>query len=388
MKPEEDREKGTAAGAAGACGSAGEETGAETMTAQKMGRENSAGKAGNETEKTPAPLLTVKNLAVSIDTWRGEVQAVRGVSFTLNAGEALVLVGESGCGKSKTAETILRLNPDRNIRIKSGEIYLDGHDIVHADEKEMEEIRGKTAGMIFQDPLTSLNPTMRVGRQLGESMHKHTSLSRREIRQKVVDMLTAVRIPEAPKRAREYPTQFSGGMRQRAMTGLAIANIPKLLIADEPTTALDVTIQAQILDLLKSIQKTENMAILLITHDLGVAAAAAQKIAIMYAGKILEYGSAREIYEQPRHPYTIGLLKSVPRPDQPRTEDLYSIPGAPPALIDPPVGCPFADRCAQCMRICRQRMPEETELTATHGCSCWLLTREEMSRAAGKEVPV
>lgn len=330
-------------------------------------------------------ILSVKDLAVSIDTWQGEVQAVRGVTFDLRRGEALVLVGESGCGKSKTAETIMKLNPEKNIRIKGGEITLDGTDIVAASEKEMEKIRGKTIGMIFQDPQTSLNPTMKVGQQVGESIHLHTRLTMKEIHEKVRDMLTAVRIPEAEARMRQYPGQFSGGMRQRAMTGLAIANIPKVLIADEPTTALDVTIQAQILDLLKSIQKTENMAILLITHDLGVAATIAQKIAVMYAGKILEYGPAREIYENPRHPYTAGLLKSIPSPEKPRTEELYAIPGAPPSLLDPPKGCPFADRCRFCMKICRQQMPETAAVSEGHTCACWLMdprapkvTREEL----------
>lgn len=319
------------------------------------------------------PLLSIKNLKVSFDTYAGEVEAVRGVSLELNSGETLAIVGESGCGKSVTAQTILRLHPESNTRIKEGEILLDGHDIVHAHEKEMEAIRGETVGMVFQDPMTSLNPTMLVGRQVGEVIRQHERVSRKESESRSVDILDAVRIPNAEKRAKQYPGQFSGGMRQRAMIGLSIACIPKLLIADEPTTALDVTIQAQILDLMKSIQKEENMAIILITHDLGVAASIAGQVAVMYAGKIVEQGTAEEIFKNPRHPYTWGLMQSIPKCDQKKDEDLYVIQGTPPKLIDPPKGCAFAQRCQYCMRICKTQEPPETILEDGHRCSCWLL---------------
>ncbi len=328
-------------------------------------------------------ILSVEDLAVSIHTYAGEVQAVRGVTFSLKEGEALAIVGESGCGKSVTAQTIMKLNPDKNIQIKSGKITLDGEDIVAASKKKMQQIRGNTIGMIFQDPMTSLNPTMKVGKQLGECMHLHTNLSRSQIKEKSIKMLEDVRIPNGKKRYNQYPGQFSGGMRQRAMIGVSIACIPKVLIADEPTTALDVTIQAQILDLLKSIQKEENMSIILITHDLGVAATLAQKIAVMYAGRIVEQGSARDIFENPTHPYTIGLLKSIPRPDMNKEESLFTIQGTPPSLINPPDGCAFASRCQQCMKICQQKVPPRTVIEDGHECSCWLLQKKAMEENRG-----
>lgn len=319
-------------------------------------------------------LLSIRNLHVSFDTPSGEVQAVRGVSFDVNPGETFALVGESGSGKSVTASSIMRLNPEPPSRIKEGSIELDGIDIVRADEKVMESVRSKLVGMVFQDPMTAMNPTMRVGRQIGEVLQEHDRrMLRRESEEKAVRIIDAVRIPNAKDRAREYPNQFSGGMRQRALIGMSIANVPKLLIADEPTTALDVTIQAQVIDLLSSIQKSENMAMIFITHDLGVTAQVAHRIAVMYAGKIVEQADAHTIYHHPVHPYTLGLLKSVPDLDQSRSVDLYTINGAPPQMIDPPKGCAFAARCTRCMRICRELQPPETDLGNGHTCSCWLL---------------
>jgi len=318
-------------------------------------------------------LLSVKDLKVSFATREGEVQAVRGISFDIAKGEALVIVGESGCGKSVMAQTIMRLNPEPFCKIKSGSIMLDGIDVVKADEKMMEKIRGEKVGMIFQDPMTSLNPTMTIGKQIGESLIQHKKASKKEAFKRAIGVINAVRIPNAEKRARQYQSEFSGGMRQRAMIGLSIACIPKLLIADEPTTALDVTIQAQIVDLLRSIQQEEEMSIIFITHDLGVAAGIAQKVAVMYAGKIVEQGEAEQVFHNAKHPYTLGLMQSMPKPDQDKEKELFTIDGVPPRLILPPVGCGFADRCISCMRICKMEEPPITQIEPGHFCSCWLL---------------
>lgn len=318
-------------------------------------------------------ILSVKNLKVSFDTYLGEVYAVRGITFDVAKGEALALVGESGCGKSVTAKTILRLNPAPPCRIADGEIVLDGIDLVHADEKTMRKVRGGLAGMIFQDPMTSLNPTMTVGRQIAEALVMHSGISKNEAMEKAIKILNEVRIPNAEQRARQYPCEFSGGMRQRAMIGIAVACSPKLIIADEPTTALDVTIQAMIIDLLASIQCVSNTAIILITHDLGVAAKIAQRVAVMYAGKIVEIGDANAIYHNCRHPYTCGLLYSVPKSKQDKNMELPTIGGTPPSLIHPPQGCGFAPRCKDCMRICQQQEPPTYDLGEGHRCSCWLL---------------
>ncbi len=319
------------------------------------------------------PLLVVKDLQVSFDTASGEVQAVRGVSFHVSPGETLALVGESGSGKSVTAQTIMRLNPEPPARIKAGSVMLDGVEVTKADDKTMQDLRGKTVGMVFQDPMTAMNPTMRVGRQIDEVVLEHNKIANSEAWERAVRIIDAVRIPNAADRARQYPSQFSGGMRQRGVIGISIANVPKLLIADEPTTALDVTIQAQIIDLLLSIQKEERMAMIFITHDLGVTAQVAHRIAVMYAGRIVEQGDAHTIYHHPVHPYTKGLLKSVPKPGQDRSVDLYAIEGAPPNLIDPPKGCAFSPRCEKCMRICKELQPPATDLGHGHVCSCWLL---------------
>lgn len=335
-------------------------------------------------EKT---ILSVKDLHVSFHTYLGEIMAVRGVTFDVKKGEALALVGESGCGKSVTAKTILKLNPSPPSRIKSGDITLDGIDIVSADEKSMGKIRGAVAGMVFQDPMTSLNPTMPVGKQISEALVLHTGISRAQAREKAVRILKEVRIPDAEHRARQYPGEFSGGMRQRAMIGIAVACGPKLLIADEPTTALDVTIQAQILDLLRSIQKISNTSIIMITHDMGVAAGIAQRVAVMYAGRIVEIGTAAQIYHACRHPYTKGLLDSLPKSDQNKDADLPTIGGTPPSLLHPPRGCGFASRCTSCMRICKQQDPPSFFLGEGHECSCWLLhpDAKKAVRSTGKE---
>ncbi len=318
-------------------------------------------------------VLEVKNLHVSFDTYAGEVKAVRGVSFELNEGEVLAIVGESGCGKSVTAQTIMKLNPSPPSRIVEGGITLCGHDIVAKTEKEMLAIRGKDVSMIFQDPMTCLNPTMQVGKQLTEAIRCHQKLSKSEAEQEAIRLLKLVNIPNPEERSKQYPHQYSGGMRQRAMIAMALSCSPKLLIADEPTTALDVTIQAQIMDLLREIKDNTNTAIILITHDLGVVASIADRVAVMYGGKIVETGSVRDIFYKSTHPYTKALLKSLPTIDSVKGEKLVAIPGTPPDLLMPPVGCGFASRCEQCMRICHEEQPDNYEVSKSHHASCWLL---------------
>lgn len=318
-------------------------------------------------------ILEVKDLHVSFDTYAGEVKAVRGVTFDLMEGEVLAIVGESGCGKSVTAQTIMKLNPMPPAKIVKGEIILADKDIVRASEKEMMNIRGKEVSMIFQDPMTCLNPTMQVGKQLTEAIRHHRHLSQAEAEKEALRLLELVNIPNPAGRAKQYPHEFSGGMRQRVMIAMALSCTPKLLIADEPTTALDVTIQAQIMDLLKEIKEKTNTAIILITHDLGVVASMADRVAVMYAGKIVETGTAEDIFYNPKHPYTKALLKSLPTTDMNRSERLVSIPGTPPDLINPPKGCPFASRCPHAMKICQSQLPPEFDLGKGHKASCWLL---------------
>ena len=321
-------------------------------------------------------VLTVENLRVSFDTYAGEVQAVRGVSLHVDAGEVLAIVGESGCGKSVTAQTIMKLNPMPPARIAGGKVDLAGHDIVAASEREMQKIRGKEVAMIFQDPMTCMNPTTQVGWQVVESVRHHAKISRKEAKEEAVRYLTEVRIPNPRERARQYPHEYSGGMRQRAMIAMALSCRPKLLIADEPTTALDVTIQAQIMQLLAEMKSQLNTAIILITHDLGVVAGIADRVAVMYAGKIVETGTVREIYYEHTHPYTEALLGSLPEADAGKSRPLISIPGTPPDLLNPPKGCGFAARCRHCMRICREEQPPVFPLAKEgegHAASCWLL---------------
>ena len=318
-------------------------------------------------------ILDVKDLHVSFDTYAGEVKAVRGVSFDLHEGEVLAIVGESGCGKSVTAQTIMKLNPMPPARIPAGEVILGEHDIVAASEKEMQKIRGKEVSMIFQDPMTCLNPTMQVGKQIVEAIKHHRHLSTAEAKAEAIKFLKLVNIPNAEERAKQYPHEFSGRMRQRAMIAMALSCSPKLLIADEPTTALDVTIQAQIMDLLCEIKDKTNCAIILITHDLGVVASVADRVAVMYAGKIVETGKVKDIFYNPTHPYTRALLKSLPSADVTKKERLVSIPGTPPDLLNPPVGCGFGARCERCMKICNEELPPKFELGEGHEASCWLL---------------
>ena len=314
-----------------------------------------------------ADVLKIENLHVSFDTYAGEVHAVRGVSLHVGEGEVLAIVGESGCGKSVTAQTVMKLNPMPPARIKEGSIDLCGEDIVAANEKKMQDIRGRLVSMIFQDPMTCLNPTMKVGRQLTEAICQHRKLSKDEAKKEAVRLLEMVQIPNAAERAEQYPHEFSGGMRQRAMIAMAMSCEPKLLIADEPTTALDVTIQAQIMQLMAKVREETGTAIILITHDLGVVANLADRVAVMYAGKIVETGTAEDIFYRPKHPYTQALLKSLPTVETSREEKLVSIAGTPPDLFMPPKGCEFASRCEHCMKVCKKHVPP------TYEAVCWRL---------------
>ena len=321
-------------------------------------------------------ILEVKDLHVSFDTYAGEVKAVRGVTFDLTEGEVLAIVGESGCGKSVTAQTVMKLNPMPPARIVSGEITLVDKDIVNASEKDMMKIRGKDVSMIFQDPMTCLNPTMQIGKQLTEAIRHHQRLTKEEAGKEALRLLEIVKIPNVKQRAKQYPHEFSGGMRQRVMIAMALSCAPKLLIADEPTTALDVTIQAQIMDLLREIKEHTNTAIILITHDLGVVASMADRVAVMYAGKIVETGTAEDIFYRPSHPYTRALLKSLPKTDMDRSIRLVSIGGTPPDLLNPPEGCPFASRCEHAMKICQTSMPPHFLPGKNHQSACWLLHKD------------
>ncbi len=320
-----------------------------------------------------ADVLKIENLHVSFDTYAGEVHAVRGVSLHVGEGEVLAIVGESGCGKSVTAQTIMKLNPMPPARIKEGSIDLCGEDIVAANEKKMQDIRGRLVSMIFQDPMTCLNPTMKVGKQLTEAICQHRKLSKDEAKKEAVRLLEMVQIPNAAERAEQYPHEFSGGMGQRAMIAMAMSCEPKLLIADEPTTALDVTIQAQIMQLMAKVREETGTAIILITHDLGVVANLADRVAVMYAGKIVETGTAEDIFYRPKHPYTQALLKSLPTVETSREEKLVSIAGTPPDLFMPPKGCEFASRCEHCMKVCKKHVPPTYEVGAGHKAACWRL---------------
>lgn len=319
------------------------------------------------------PILEVKNLNVSFHVRAGEVKAVRGVNFHVDKGEAVAIVGESGCGKSVTAQTIMRLLPTPPSFVKEGSIIFNGEDLLKKTEKEMESIRGKNIGMIFQDPMTSLNPTITIGKQITEGLIKHQNVSKKDAYARAIEMLNLVGIPNPDARFSQYPHEFSGGMRQRAMIAIALACNPALLIADEPTTALDVTIQAQILDVMKDLQKRLGISIILITHDLGVVADMCDRVVVMYAGKVVETGTKWEIFQNPQHPYTRGLLRSMPRLDQKKDEPLIPIFGTPPDLIKPPAGCAFCARCDDAMRICETQEPDITQLSDSHASRCWLL---------------
>ena len=319
------------------------------------------------------PILEVNNLRVSYHTYAGEVQSVRGVSFSLDKGEALAIVGESGCGKSVTAKSIIGLIKGPQGEIKEGsEIFYNGENILGYDKKQWKKYKGGECAIIFQDALASLNPTMRVGKQIMENLMEHKSMTKQEAAKEAIEMLRLVGIPEPEKRVKQYPHEFSGGMRQRVMIAIAFACDPKVLICDEPTTALDVTIQGQILDIIKGLQKKNSTSVIMITHDLGVVANIAQKIAVMYSGIIVEYGNSRDIFYRPRHPYTWALIQSVPRLDLKNKQELTTIPGIPPDLLNPPVGCPFSTRCQYCMPICKEKMPDKTEFGDGHMAACWL----------------
>ncbi len=323
------------------------------------------------------PILQVKNLQIEFKTYGGKVQAVRDVSFDLEAGECLAVVGESGCGKTVTAKSILKLLPANLSTIKDGSsILFNDQEIVNFDEKEMQSLRGNDISMIFQDPMTSLNPTMTVGKQISESLIKHQGLSREQALERTIEYLTLVGIANPEKRVKEYPNSLSGGMRQRVMIAIAMCCNPKLLIADEPTTALDVTIQAQILDLMRGLQSQFNTAIILITHDLGVVANMAKRILVFYAGQIVEEGLCDDVFYRPRHPYTWGLIKSMPRLNTEHKEDLLSIDGSPPDLFAPPKGCAFAARCEYAMEICLQEQPPAIEVASRHKTACWLALKD------------
>lgn len=315
-------------------------------------------------------LLEVRDLETSFKTHVGEVKSVRGISFDLDRGEAIGVVGESGCGKSVTMMSVMRLLASNGM-IKAGEVIFEGKDLAKLSEREMENVRGNEIAMIFQDPMTSLNPVLKIGDQLTEHLIKHKKISKKEALEKAIKMLELVGIPSPEKRIKQYPHEFSGGMRQRVMIAMSLMCDPRLIIADEPTTALDVTIQAQILDIMKDLKDRLNTSIILITHDLGVVADLCTRINVMYGGKIIEKGSIEGIFYNAKHPYTWGLLKSVPNPKSESRERLTPIEGQPPDLLKPPTGCPFTDRCDYAMKICKQKMPpyfkEGEQYTA-----CWL----------------
>ncbi len=319
-------------------------------------------------------VLEVKDLKVRFNTYAGVVQAVRGISFDLAEGETLAIVGESGCGKSITAKSIMRLLPTPPAEIdKNSKIICNGKDVLSLNKKELQKLRGGDVGMIFQDPMTSLNPTMKLGKQIIEVLKVHRGLKGEEAKNEAIRLLKLVNIPNAETRINQYPFEFSGGMRQRMMIAIALACHPKVLIADEPTTALDVTIQAQIMDLIDELKEKFKTAVVLITHDLGVVAEHSDKIQVMYAGIVLERGTVKEIFEDAKHPYTWALLRSMPTLDTEHKSELYSIEGTPPDLLNPPKGCPFAARCEYAMEICKEEMPEETKFSESHKVNCWLM---------------
>ncbi len=321
-------------------------------------------------------MLEMRNVKTSFYTHVGEVQAVRGVSFSIKKGEALGIVGESGSGKSVTSMSIMQLLQYPG-KVKEGEILFKGEDILKKNKREMMNIRGNDIAMIFQDPMTSLNPVYKIGDQIMEVIRRHQGLDKKAAKEAAIEMLRLVGIPSPEQRINNYPHEFSGGMRQRAMIAIALACKPDLLIADEPTTALDVTIQAQILELLKELKDKMDTSIILITHDLGVVADVCTRICVMYGGLIMEEGTAEEIFYEPMHPYTMGLLKSIPRMDaSSNTQRLIPIEGSPPSMIEPPEGCPFASRCPYTMNICLKNMPEYTVTDTGHRAACWLNNKD------------
>ena len=322
-------------------------------------------------------LLEIKDERLSFFTPAGEVKALNGVSFSMEEGEVLGIVGESGSGKSVTAYSIMGLTAYPG-KLVGGTVHFNGHEIEKMTEKEFRKIRGNEVSIIFQDPMTSLNPVYTIGNQIVEVILLHTNKTKKEAYERAKELLELVGINEPSKRLKQYPHELSGGMRQRVMIAMALACDPKLRIADEPTTALDVTIQAQILELMQELRKKLGMSIIMITHDLGVVASMCEKIAVMYAGHIVEYGTADEIFYNPSHEYTKGLIKSIPKLNTEKIERLVPIEGQPVDLLNPPAGCPFAPRCSECMKICLNKMPPKTELSDTHYSYCWLLQKEAL----------
>ena len=328
-------------------------------------------------------ILQVKDLHTSFATDAGEVRAVNGVSFNLEPGKTLGIVGESGSGKSVTSYSIMQILAETG-KITGGEVLYRGEDISKWNEKQMQKFRGEKCSIIFQDPMTSLNPVFTIGNQLMEAILLHTDKDKKQARERAIEMLTLVGVNEPESRLKQYPHELSGGMRQRVMIAIALACEPKLLIADEPTTALDVTIQAQILELMMDLKKKLGMAIIMITHDLGVVASMCDRIAVMYAGRIVEYGTTDDIFYNPKHEYTKGLLKSIPRLDAKEHERLVPIEGTPIDLLNPPAGCPFAPRCSNCMKICLREMAPVTTFDDVHYTQCWMNQKEQMEREAAK----
>jgi len=317
-------------------------------------------------------IFEVNNLQVSFKTSSTEVHAVRGVNFELKEQETLAIVGESGSGKSVTAQSTMKLISQPPGQIKNGSVIYNGEDLLTKTEKYMSSIRGKEISMIFQDPMSSLNPTLKVGRQIAETIIKHEKTGKEVAYKRAEELLGLVGIPNPKKRLKQYPHEFSGGMRQRIMIAIALSCNPKVLIADEPTTALDVTIQAQIMELLNDLQQKLNMSTIIITHDLGVVANMAHRVVVMYGGKVVETGTVDEVFYRPKHPYTWGLLSSIPELDS-KGKRLIAIEGSPPNLANPPKGCPFAPRCPHAMKICVEKMPDTISTSDTQKTSCWIL---------------
>tara|TARA_B100000809_G_C15132548_1_gene529120 strand:- start:1336 stop:2358 length:1023 start_codon:yes stop_codon:yes gene_type:complete len=317
-------------------------------------------------------ILSVKDLEVEFATYGGTVKAVRGVSFDVTRGETLAIVGESGCGKSVTVQSLMGLIPMPPGKITGGSATLNGKNILNLPPSEANKFRGVEVGMIFQDPMSSLNPTMTIGDQIAETLKVHRGKSDQEAFKLAVELLERTHIPEAPKRAKQYPFEFSGGMLQRAMIAQSLACNPAILIADEPTTALDVTIQAQILELMLELQRTENMSIILITHDLAVVARMADRVVVMYAGQVIESGTVDDIFYRSSHPYTLGLKESMPSNTHDRDKSLTPILGSPPDLFKPPVGCGYCARCPYAMAVCAEHLPTATTISESHEARCWL----------------
>ncbi|WP_072718698.1 ABC transporter ATP-binding protein [Planktothrix tepida] len=321
------------------------------------------------------PLLEVKNLAIQFVTLDGIVQAVNGISYQVYPGETLGIVGESGSGKSMSVLSILRLIPSPPGKITQGEIWFQGKNLLQLNAQQLQKIRGRDIAMIFQDPMTSLNPVLTIGKQLTEALQLHLKFTSEQAQNRAIQLLQQVGIPSPERRLKNYPHEFSGGMRQRVMIAMALGCQPQLLIADEPTTALDVTVQAQVVELVKQLRNQQGMSVIWITHDLALLAGLADRILVMYAGQIVEQATVHQLYKTPRHPYTIGLLKSLPRLDQIRQESLSTIEGTPPNLIDYPPGCPFAPRCQFAIEHCFQENPPLEQIEPNHKVACWVLPR-------------